>query len=64
MSWQRILEPQILVFMIPIVAMLMPVVAIFMKGIVTVTKLIIRHRERIAMIERGLDPDRQQGEDG
>jgi hypothetical protein len=43
-------RPEALVFMIPIVAILV-------GGIITITKTMIRHRERMAMIERGMHPD-------
>jgi hypothetical protein len=36
---------------------LVPIVAIFVWGIIEITKLILRHQERIAKIERGIDPD-------
>ena len=50
MPWHQVLEPRVLVFMIPIVAILV-------GGAVLITKLMIRHRERLAMIERGIHPD-------
>ena len=50
MNWDRILQPQILVFLVPIVAILV-------GGAVKITKLIISHRERVAMIEQGMNPD-------
>ena len=50
MSWDRILQPQVL-------SMLIPISAILMVGAVMITKLIIRHRERLAMIEQGMNPD-------
>jgi hypothetical protein len=46
----RILRPDVLPFLVPIVAILV-------GGVIVVTKLIIRHRERIAMIEQGMHPD-------
>ena len=43
-----------LALMIPIVA----IVSIFLVGgILGLTKLVFRHRERMAMIERGMHPD-------
>ena len=36
---------------------LVPVVAILMWGIIEITKLVLRHQERVAKIERGIDPD-------
>jgi len=36
---------------------LVPIVAILMWGIIEITKLVLRHQERVAKIERGIDPD-------
>jgi hypothetical protein len=57
----RLLQPQVLVFMIPITG-------IICGCTVAAIKAIIRHRERIAMIEQGMRPDdrkdrRQEGPD-
>lgn len=49
-NWDLLGRPETLVFMIPIVA-------IVVGGIVALTKQWIRHRERMAMIERGMHPD-------
>lgn len=49
-EWHRILRPEILVFAIPIVA-------IMTVGIVKIASLLIKHRERMALIEQGLHPD-------
>jgi hypothetical protein len=38
-------------------AFLMIITAIFVGGITAMTKLFMRHRERMAMIERGMHPD-------
>jgi hypothetical protein len=38
--------------------MMVPIVAILVGGIMGMSKLVMRHRERMAMIERGMDPDR------
>lgn len=46
----RILDPPILIFLIPIVA-------IVSGCVISVTKTIVRHRERLVMIENGFDPD-------
>jgi hypothetical protein len=46
----RILDPAILIFLIPIVA-------IISGCVISVTKTIVRHRERLVMIENGFDPD-------
>jgi hypothetical protein len=45
-----LLRPDILIFMIPIVA-------VVVWGCVQIVKMFIEHRERIAWIEQGLDPD-------
>ena len=37
--------------------LLIPIAAIVIGGIITVVKMILRHQERIAKIERGIDPD-------
>ena len=36
---------------------LIPICAILVWGIIEVTKMILRHNERIAKIERGINPD-------
>jgi hypothetical protein len=36
---------------------LIPIRAIVIGGVITVTKIILKHQERIAKIERGIDPD-------
>jgi hypothetical protein len=36
---------------------LVPIVAIVMWGAIEVVKMILAHQERIAKIERGIDPD-------
>ena len=36
---------------------LIPIVAIIVGGAIAIAKMIINHQERIAMIERGMDPD-------
>jgi hypothetical protein len=41
-----------------------PIIAILVGGITTITKLLIRHRERMAMIERGMHPDHPQEQNG
>jgi hypothetical protein len=37
--------------------MLIPIVAILIGGAIAITTMVLRHRERIAKIERGIDPD-------
>jgi hypothetical protein len=41
--------------------LLVPIVAIVVGGVIVVTKQILRHQERIAKIERGIDPDGARG---
>ena len=36
---------------------LIPIIAIIVGGVIGVTTLILKHQERIAMIERGIHPD-------
>jgi len=40
---------------------LVPIVAILMWGIIAIVKMILTHQERIAKIERGMDPDAAPG---
>jgi hypothetical protein len=57
MSWPNIFSnPAALALMIPIVAILV-------GGISEIIKRIFRHRERMAMIERGMNPDDKPAED-
>ena len=37
--------------------LLVPIVAIIVGGAVAITTMILRHQERVAKIERGIDPD-------
>jgi hypothetical protein len=37
--------------------LLVPITAIIVGGVIVVVVLILRHNERIAKIERGIDPD-------
>jgi hypothetical protein len=37
--------------------LLVPLCAVLVGGVITVVVLILRHNERIAKIERGIDPD-------
>ena len=41
--------------------LLIPIAAIVVGGVVVVTKMILHHQERIAKIERGIDPDASRG---
>jgi len=50
-NWGAVLfNPVFLVFLIPILAILM-------GGITTIVKQVIKHRERMAMIHQGMNPD-------
>lgn len=54
MTWLRILtQPETAVFVVM-------VAAIVVFGAVTIIKTLIRHRERMAMIEQGMHPDIDQ----
>ena len=57
LDWSKILDEDVIVFLVPIVA-------IIMGGIVAITVLWHRHRERLAMIERGMHPDQPPEADG
>jgi hypothetical protein len=37
--------------------LLIPISAVLVWGIIEITKMILRHNERISKIERGIDPD-------
>ena len=37
--------------------LLVPIVAIIVGGAISITVLVLKHQERIAKIERGIDPD-------
>ncbi len=52
----RLLRPEILGVMIPIVAILT-------GGAIAISARLTRHRERLAMIERGMHPDRPEEAD-
>ncbi len=53
-DWLRLLtNPDTLVLIVP-------VLGIVVFGILAIAKMGIRHRERMAMIERGMHPDRPQ----
>jgi hypothetical protein len=39
---------------------LIPIVAVVVAGAVAIVVLVLRHQERIAKIERGIDPDAPQ----
>ncbi len=52
----RFLQPEIMVFLIPIVA-------IVVGGVLSAIGMMNKHRERIAMIQAGFDPDAYARED-
>jgi len=37
--------------------LLVPIVALIVGGAVAITAMILRHQERVAKIQRGIDPD-------
>jgi hypothetical protein len=37
--------------------LLVPIVAVIVGGAIAITGMILRHQERLAKIERGIDPD-------
>lgn len=52
--WIRLLEPDVLVFLLPIILGSIAVTA----GItVKIVKMVIAHRERVIMIQHGIHPD-------
>jgi hypothetical protein len=55
--WMRILQPEILVFLIPIVAIIAGVT-------VKILKMVHAHNERITMIQHGMHPDYPPENDG
>ena len=51
----RMMDPQVF-------AMLIPIAAIIMGGSYAIAKAYMRHKERLAMIERGMNPDQPEVE--
>ena len=47
---EQMLNPQVF-------ATLIPIVAIIMGGLYALARAYMRHKERLAMIERGMNPD-------
>jgi hypothetical protein len=37
--------------------LLVPIVALIVGGAIAITAMVLKHQERIAKIERGMDPD-------
>ena len=56
MSWNALLQPEIIVFVIG-------GVAIVVSGTVAIIKVMVRHRERMTMIEQGMHPDHPPDEE-
>ncbi len=54
MNWQTLLTPERL-------AILIPIVGVLVGGAIAITSMVIKHRERLAMIEQGMDPDAPKG---
>lgn len=51
MTWMNVISrPETLVFLVPIAAILV-------FGLTGIIKILIKHRERMAMIEQGMHPD-------
>jgi hypothetical protein len=50
MDLDKLMNPAVL-------GLLIPIVAIIAWAAITITKMIVQHRERLAMIERGRNPD-------
>ena len=61
MNWTSLLSrPELL---IPGLALCIPIVAIIVGGITSITRRLIAHRERMAMIQQGIHPDHPPEED-
>ncbi len=56
MSWNDLIKPEIIIF-------LNGALAIVVFGSVGIIKVIVRHRERMTMIERGMHPDHPPDEE-
>ena len=58
MEWtDRLMTPVNMPFVVGIVAILMGGVAVIVGGVVKIAKMLIMHRERMAKIAHGIDPD-------
>ena len=58
MEWtSRFLKPDVLPFLIPIAGILLGAIAVIVGGVVKILKMLIVHRERMAKIAHGIDPD-------
>ncbi len=54
-DWSRMLRPEIF-------GMLIPICGFLVAGIVIIVKMLIVHRERMALIEQGMHPDLAEDE--
>jgi hypothetical protein len=52
--WLRMLQPDIVVFLVPIVIVSVVVIS---RTCVKITQMLIAHHERIALIQHGIHPD-------
>lgn len=59
-SWADVLKPEVMGVAIPILAIL---IGGILGGIAIISKAILGHRERMAMIDRGMHPDYVAGPD-
>ena len=58
MGWtSRLLEPDVMPFLIPIAAFALGAIAVIVGAIVKILKMVMVHRERMAKIAHGIDPD-------
>jgi hypothetical protein len=57
-------DPGRIAILIPFVALTIPIVAIVMSGLKQIVWMVIRHRERIALIEAGCPPDQLPPSEG
>jgi hypothetical protein len=58
MEWtSRFLKPEVMPFLIPIAAFALGAVAVIVGAIVKILKMLCVHRERMAKIAHGIDPD-------
>jgi hypothetical protein len=55
--WRKLLDPEVVVFLIPIVA-------IIAGATIKIVKMVHAHNERIAMIQQGMHPDYPPEDDG
>ena len=53
-NWQDVLKPEVMALAVPILGI---AVGGILGAISIISKAILRHRERMAMIERGMHPD-------